>query len=140
VEISGIVQNEGARRIAWDPPTRQTELSFVGRKMTDSILMQYLGFKSKSQWREYSFQVRYAAEDVRDFTLTILNEAFTSHRVRYQDAPDVCSLKLRRELVANADLPSNTNFAVSDNELDDYNAGHFKATHRLYQPKRREDY
>jgi len=73
--------------------------------MSNSILMQYLGFESKNRGREYAFQVRYAAEDVRDFTLTIADDAFTSHRIRYQDAPDVCSLKLKRELVANSDLP-----------------------------------
>jgi hypothetical protein len=112
------------------------EFSFAERKMSDSILMQYLGFKPGNQWREYSFQVRYAAEDIRDFTLTILNEAFTSHRVRYQDAPDVCSLKLRRELIANPNHPSNTNFAISDIELDDYRAGHTaKSSNRLYGPK-----
>jgi len=103
--------------------------------------MQYLGFESKGQVREYAFQVRYTKEDVREFTLTILNEAFTSHRVRYQDAPDVCSLKLRRELTANADLPSNTNFPITDTELDDYKAGHTsKPTNRLYGAKRREEF
>jgi hypothetical protein len=114
---------------------------FAKRKMTNSILMQYVGFESKGQWREYAFQVRYAAEDVRDFTLTILNEAFTSHRVRYQDGPDLCSWKLRRELVANANYPSRTSFAVSDTELDDYRVGHTtKSSHRLYGPKPRDDY
>jgi hypothetical protein len=109
--------------------------------MSNSILMQYLGFESKNQSREYAFQVRYAAEDVRDFTLTIADVAFTSHRVRYQDAPDVCSLKLKRELTANADLPSNTNFPITDSELEDYRAGHAtKSTNRLYTPKPREDY
>jgi hypothetical protein len=86
--------------------------------------MQYLGFEPKNEWREYSFQVRYGGEDVRDFTLTILNEAFTSRRVRYQDAPDVCSVKLRRELIANPNYPSHTNFTISDTELADYKAGH----------------
>src|SRR5690348_17594124 len=92
--------------------------------MGDTIAMQYVGFESKGRGREYAFQVRYAAEDVRDFTLTIPNEAFTSHRVRYQDAPDVCSLKLRRELMADANHPSRTNFAISDGELEEYKAGH----------------
>lgn len=103
--------------------------------------MQYLGFQPKNEWREYSFQVRYAAEDIRDFTLTILNEAFTSHRVRYQDAPDVCSAKLRRELSANPNHPSHTVFAISDSELADYKAGHSsKASNRLYGPKPRDEY
>jgi hypothetical protein len=61
--------------------------------------------------------------------------------VRYQDAPDVCSLKLRRELIANADLPSHTNFPITDSELEDYRAGHTtKSANRLYTPKPREDY
>jgi hypothetical protein len=109
--------------------------------MSTSIMMQYVGFESKNRGREYAFQVRYAAEDVRDFTLTITDDAFTSHRVRYQDAPDVCSLKLKRELTANADLPSHTNFPITDVELEDYRAGHAtKSSNRLYTPKPREDY
>lgn len=109
--------------------------------MSETILMHYLGFSPKNQWREYSFRVRYAAEDIRDFTLTILNEAFTSHRVRYQDAPDVCSVKLRRELTANPNCPSHTNFAISDTELADYKAGHSpKPSNRLYGPKPRDEY
>jgi hypothetical protein len=103
-----------------------------------TILMEYLGFTPNNKWREYSFQVRYAAEDVRDFTLTILNEAFTSHRVRYQDAPDVCSAKLRRELSANASHRSHTNFAISDSDLADYKAGHPPRTfNRPYASKGR---
>jgi hypothetical protein len=103
--------------------------------------MQYLGFKSKSQWRECAFQVRHTAEDVRDFTLIIPNEAFTSRCVRYQDAPDVCSLKLRRELIANANHPSNANFAISDSELDDHRIEHTaKSSNRLYGPKPHDDY
>lgn len=102
--------------------------------------MQYLGFENNGQGREYAFQVRYTSEDIRDYTLTILNEAFTSHRVRYQDAPDVCSLKLRRELVANTNHPSNTNFVINDGELDAYTAGRGpKPSNRLYKPKPRDD-
>lgn len=109
--------------------------------MIESILMQYLGFKSETESREYSFRVRYAAEDIREFTLTILNEAFTSHRVRYQDGPDLCSLKLRRELTSNPDHPSHTNFAISNGELDDYKTDHAaKGSNRFYGPKPRDDY
>jgi hypothetical protein len=92
--------------------------------MTDTILMQYLGFESKDQGRDYTFQVRYTQEDTREFTLTILTAAFDSHLVRYQDAPDVCSLKLRRELSGNANYPSKTHFRISNAELDDYRSAH----------------
>jgi hypothetical protein len=103
--------------------------------------MQYIGFKPENDWRAYSFRVRYDGDDVREFTLTILNEAFTSRRVRYQDAPDLCSLKLRRELVSNPDHPTNTYFAITDVELDDYKTGHTaKSTNRLYKAKSRDEY
>jgi hypothetical protein len=92
--------------------------------MTHGIFMQYTGFESKNRGREYAFQVRFAAEDVRDFTVTITVEAFDSRRVRFQDAPDVCSLRLKRELTANVDCPSNTNFLITDTDLDDYRNSH----------------
>lgn len=109
--------------------------------MASTTIMQYVGFMPKNDWREYLFQVRCAADDIRDFTVTILNEAFTSHRVRYQDGPDVCSVKLRRELVANPNHPSHTNFAVSDGELADYQAGHSaKSSRLLHGPQHRDEF
>jgi len=92
--------------------------------MAHQILMQYTGFESNNQGREYAFRVRFAAEDVRDFKVTITVEAFDSRRVRFQDAPDVCSLRLKRELTANEDCPSNTNFFITDNDLDEYSMSH----------------
>ncbi len=68
--------------------------------MSDTVVVQYLGFEAKPLVREYTFQVRYAMNERHEFTLTIANEAFDSHRVRYQDAPDVCSLKLQRGVLS----------------------------------------
>lgn len=65
--------------------------------MADSIIVQYLGFEVKDLVREYAFAVLEAATEPLHYTLTIANEAFVSHRVRYQDAPDICSLKLHME-------------------------------------------
>jgi hypothetical protein len=92
--------------------------------MSQSMYMQYTGFESGLKGREYGFQVRFAAEDVRDFTVTISTKAFDSRLVRFQDAPDVCSLRLKRELTANTELPSNTNFQITDSELEDYKTRH----------------
>src|ERR1700689_5314639 len=105
-----------------------------------NILMQYLGFESKERGREYRFEVRCAAEDVREFTLTIQDEAFNSRRVRYQDAPDVCSLKLKKELITNADVPSKTNFPITDAELDDYRMAHTSKAKAPWAPKPKEDF
>src|SRR6202046_4698295 len=92
--------------------------------MSQSMYMQYTGFESGIKGREYGFQVRFAAEDVRDFTVTISTKAFASRPVRLRAAPDVCSLRLKRELIANMELPSNTNLMVTDSELEDYKSRH----------------
>jgi hypothetical protein len=90
----------------------------------EAILIRYEGFQIKGLDREYTFQVRRALDDPCQFTLLIANEAFDSHRARYQDAPEICSLKLHREL-ATAEVPySVTNFRVTDAELDDYHRAH----------------
>jgi hypothetical protein len=92
--------------------------------MTHEILMQFVGFEVKPLVREYTFTVREPSSDPREFTLTIPNEAFNEHRVRYQDAPDVCSLKLRRELVAYANNPPGTHYGITNAELEDYRNSH----------------
>lgn len=92
--------------------------------MSHEIIVQFVGFEAKARVREYTFTVREPASEPRDFTLTIANEAFNDHRVRYQDAPDVCSLKLRRELAAHENHPPDSHFRVTDAELDDYRSSH----------------
>jgi hypothetical protein len=108
--------------------------------MANNILMQYMGFESNGRGREYRFEVRCSAEDLREFTLTIPDEAFNSRRIRYQDAPDICSLKLKRELITNADVPSKTNFALTDAELDDYRVAHTSKAKAPWAPKPKEDF
>jgi hypothetical protein len=108
--------------------------------MTNTILMQYMGFEAKNQGREYLFQVRCSTEDMREFTLTIADEAFNARRVRYQDAPGVCSLRLRRELIENANCLANTNFPITDAEMDDYKAAHTKTPKSPYSPKPRNEF
>jgi len=90
----------------------------------DPIIVQYVGFEAKDSVREYTFSVREPASQPRAFILTIANEAFESHRARYQDAPDICLLKLRRELATGAIQPEATCFCVTDTELAAYHAGH----------------
>jgi len=60
--------------------------------MSDSPIIQYVGFKVTSLVREYTFSVR-EATGAREFILNIANEAFISRRARYQDAPAICALR-----------------------------------------------
>jgi hypothetical protein len=92
--------------------------------MSRSVIVQYAGFTSKSLVREYCFLVRDVSSEPREFTFTILNEAFRSHRVRYQDAPDICSIKLHRELAERLNHPLQTHYRISDIELNNYRDSH----------------
>ena len=110
--------------------------------MSEITLVQYVGFESKAMVREYTFQVRHAMDEPREFTLTITNEAFSSRRVRYQDAPDVCSLKLQRELATNGNNPLKAHFRITDAELDDYRSTHTSksAKNHFYKTKAEQAY
>jgi hypothetical protein len=104
-------------------------------------LVRYQGFATKSAGREYTFQVNDSNEQPREFTLIIANDAFISHGVRFQDAPEICSLKLQRELAAEEADPSKTpakpRFRISEAELDEYRearAPRLRRTYRKHRP------
>jgi len=61
--------------------------------------LEYLGFKTTSDSREYHLRSRVGA-DRRDYTVGIAHEAFASGQARYQDGPAICYEKLERELHA----------------------------------------
>jgi len=88
------------------------------------VIARFVGFQVMSLVREYRFSVREPSNEVREYTVTIANEAFVSHRARYQDGPDICLSRLNRELASNANHPDATEFAVTDLELADYHDRH----------------
>ena len=109
--------------------------------MSEHIIVEFVGFQSKALAREYTFTVRESASEPREFTLTIANEAFVSHRVRYQDAPQICSLKLHRELATYANHPPETHFCITEAELDDYRSAHtHKPPRSPYAHKPQQDF
>ncbi len=91
--------------------------------MSDSPLVQYMGFAAKPQAREYIFNVREAGQE-REFRLNIANEAFISHRARYQDAPGICAARLHAELTASSNHPAETQFHITDAELAKFRESH----------------
>lgn len=110
-------------------------------KMSANILVQYVGFESKAAVREYRFTViAKDTHEARDFTFSIENEAFVSHRVRYQDAPSICSLKLHTELAAFANYPAETHYRITGAELDSYREAHSpKPVRSMYKPRTDQD-
>jgi len=109
--------------------------------MSDNLIVQFLGYQVSPLVREYRFAVRESKSEAREFTLTIANAAFDCRRARFQDAPDICSLRLRRELAADGNHPTNTHFQITDEELDDYRGRHSpKSSSGLYKKKITEEY
>ena len=102
--------------------------------MADPII-QYMGFESGALVREYTFMVRGESGQSHSYTLSIANEAFVSHRTRYQDGPDICSLRLRRELATPATDPSITQFCITDSELADYTKSSPKPVRHLTEAR-----
>ena len=104
--------------------------------MSDAIVLQYVGFETKGGIREYAFSVRGTGGASSEYFVTIANDAFVAHRVRYQDAPDICSLRLHREFATQTDHPPSSRFSVTDAELADYKSAHtskpkpFSSAHR----------
>jgi hypothetical protein len=92
--------------------------------VSDAVALQYVGFETKGPVREYTFTVRGSGGESSEYFVTIANDAFVAHRLRYQDAPDICSLRLHREFAIQTDHPSSTRFSVTDAELADYKAAH----------------
>jgi len=96
--------------------------------------VEYLGFTTSGPAREYLFRARHAGEVYQDFALIIPSAAFLSRRVRYQDGPEICFLRLQRELLAAADAPPAARLAVTDAELDEYRIAHTPTARRRLSP------
>jgi hypothetical protein len=86
----------------------------------DPIILQYVGFETKGALREYIFCRCGPGGESSNYFVTITNEAFAAHRARYQDAPAICSIRLRREFATQSTHPPSTTFSVTDAELADY--------------------
>jgi hypothetical protein len=86
--------------------------------------VEYVGFSSDEVARNYTLRVRLASGAERDFVVAINNEAFLSRRVRYQDAPEICYLRLQRDLAeCGEDMPPDRT-SVSDDDIDQYRVAH----------------
>ena len=92
--------------------------------MSDAIVLQYVGFETKGTVREYTFTRRGSGGESCEYFVTIANAAFVAHRVRYQDAPDICSLRLHREFATRSDHLPSARFSITDAELSDYRQAH----------------
>jgi len=95
------------------------------------VQIQYLGFEIRPRGREYSYRVLHAGSEIREFSLTILNQAFAGNRIPYQAAADLCYQMLQRALVSEtADRPWPQRTTVSEQEIEEYQNKHRPAKRR----------
>ena len=92
--------------------------------MSETLFLQYVGFENRGAVREYAFTLLGPGGTSTEYFVTIANAAFVAHRVRYQDGPEICSLRLHREFAARTDHPPSTRFSVTDAELAEYMNAH----------------
>ena len=92
--------------------------------MSDAVVFHYVGFATKGAEREYTFTLLGSCGESAEYFVAIASAAFLAHRVRYQDAPDICSLRLHREFAGQISHPPSTRFSITDAELADYKDSH----------------
>lgn len=95
--------------------------------MTRGLRSEYVGFTVDDDSRIYTMRVRKPGGELHEFEIAISNQAFLSKRVRYQDAAEICFLKLERALsMCDEDAMPENSLAITDAELDEYAAAHTK--------------
>ena len=97
-------------------------------------IVRYVGFRSTSKGREYTMRVADGLSS-REFVLLITHQSFAAREARFQDAPDVCSGKLRRELAADPDLLPGECIALTKQDLLDYRDDHLSSLEKRTRAK-----
>jgi hypothetical protein len=86
--------------------------------------VEYVGFSSDAAGRNYKLRVTWVGKEARDFVFVIPFAAFSSQRVRYQDAPEICYLRLLKDLAACGEGVPPWQQTVTDADIDDYRTAH----------------
>jgi len=87
------------------------------------VTIEYVGFRTSAKRREYLLRSHLGPE-VHDYTVGISLADFAAGRARFQDGPEICYLKLLRELEAPEARPGVDDFTITDVELADYVTAH----------------
>lgn len=85
--------------------------------------VEYVGFTTENKTRDYRLRTQDAGV-IHDYVRSIALEAFVSRRARYQDAPEICFLKLLGELAACVGTLPEARVSVTDSDLDAYRVAH----------------
>ena len=103
-----------------------------------NVNAQYVGFQSKATAREYTFRVREVETEPLEIVFVIPHEAFSSRRLSFQNGPDICSLKLHREVAESATSPLKKHYRISEADLASYYDAHAPKSPRGMRPRKPE--
>lgn len=98
------------------PPSAEARPSRV------HVALEYLGFDSAPERREYRLLVREGAT-LHRFVVAIPQAAFRDGRAQMQDGPGICYVRMLREVQAHG-LDGPRDLLVSDEELAAYRTAH----------------
>lgn len=83
--------------------------------------IQYVGFRVAVASRNYAFCVNDPATEARHFTVKIQSEVFRSTPLKFQDGPDICFARLRRELERETqESPADPHLRIEDQDVLEY--------------------
>ena len=113
---------------AANPAARRVSSS-VG---SGEIRLEYRGFRNTEISREYLLLARLVDEE-REYVVAIAQAAFAARRVSFQDGPDICFQRLRRELLGQALVPL-PQLTITEVELAAYRTAHAHVATRRAGP------
>lgn len=90
--------------------------------------VEYIGFQGRQATREYSLRIRHKDGHCDLVTVAIALEAFSAHRVRYQDGAEICFQKLQRALT-DWELVLGTPFPSPHQDVTDAEMAAFREAH-----------
>ena len=97
------------------------------------LSLEYRGFRNARGRREYLLFARLGTASC-EYTVWIANAAFAAGQALFQDGPDICYQKLRRELVA--ELTEGPCIEVTTSDLQEYRIAHLPPQRRsAFTPK-----
>ena len=91
----------------------------------------YVGFDVASTSRSYSFRVTDGTKAVRNFTVKVQLSAFRGTQLKFQDGPELCHGRLKRELQAEtAESPAKPHLSIEEWDAEDFLRCRYPRRHR----------
>jgi len=85
------------------------------------MMIQYVGFQVRAHSRAYDFLVTDVPAAPREFIVSIELTAFSSAGLKFQDGPDICFSRLKRELEQETEeVRANLNLLVAGDDVQAY--------------------